>query len=50
MYIYLNACKEMSDVKLLMLPSNTWNHQTVRKQMINSELNDLYLIAILKTI
>ena len=37
MYIYLNVCKQMTDVKLLLLYSNTWNHLTVRKQMINRE-------------
>ena len=26
MYIYLNGRKQMTDVKLLLLPSNTWNH------------------------
>ena len=31
MYIYLNACKRVTDVKLLLLPSNTWNHLTVYK-------------------
>ena len=25
MYIHLNVCKEMTDVKLLQLDSNTWN-------------------------
>ena len=31
MYIYLNVCKQMTDVKLLLLHSNTWNHLTVFK-------------------
>ena len=31
MYIYLNVCKQMTDVKLLLLHSNTWNHLTVCK-------------------
>ena len=31
MYIYLNVCKQMTDIKLLLLHSNTWNHLTVRK-------------------
>ena len=35
MYIYLNVCKQMTDVKLLLLYSNTWNHLTVCKQIIN---------------
>ena len=26
MYIYLDVCKQMTDVKLLQLYSNTWNH------------------------
>ena len=29
MYIHLNMCKQMTDVKLLELDSNTWNHLTV---------------------
>ena len=37
MYIYLNACKQMTDVKLLLLHCNTWNHLTLYKQMINSK-------------
>ena len=32
MYIYLNMCKQMSDVKLLTLHNNTWNHFTVWKK------------------
>ena len=32
-YINLNVCQQMMDVKLL--HSNTWNHLTVCKQMIN---------------
>ena len=27
--------KQMTDVKLLLLHSNTWNHLTVLKQVIN---------------
>ena len=42
MYIYLAACKQMTDVKLLLLHSNTWNHLTVYKQMINSKYNYSY--------
>ena len=34
MYIYSNVCKQMTDVKLLMLRINTWNYLTVCKQMI----------------
>ena len=37
MYIYSNVCKQMSDVNLLQLRSNTWNHLTVCKQLINSK-------------
>ena len=29
MYIYLNVCKQMTDVKLLVLYNNTWNHLNV---------------------
>ena len=32
MYNYLNVCKQMTDVKLLLLHCNTWNHLTVGKQ------------------
>ena len=28
MYIYLNVCKQMTDIKLLLLRSNAWNHLT----------------------
>ena len=34
MYIHLNVCKQMTDVELLLLHSNIWNHLTVCKQMI----------------
>ena len=37
MYISLNVCKQMTDVKLLLLHSNTWNQLTVCKQMIYSK-------------
>ena len=37
MYIYFNVCKQMTDVKLLLLHSNTWNHLTMCKQMINGK-------------
>ena len=36
MYDHLNVCKQMTDVKLLLLHSNTWNHSSVCKQMNNS--------------
>ena len=32
MFIYLNVCKQMTDVKLLLLPSNTWNHLCAKKK------------------
>ena len=31
MYIYSNVYKQMTDVELLLLHSNTWNHLTVCK-------------------
>ena len=39
MYVYLNVCKQMIDVKLLVLHSNTWNHLIACKEMINSKNN-----------
>ena len=36
MYVYLNVFKQMTDVELLLLHSNTWNYLTVCKQIINS--------------
>ena len=33
MYIYLKVGKEMTDIKVLLLCSNTWNHLTMRKKM-----------------
>ena len=36
MYIYLNVYKQMTDIKLLLLCSNTWNYLTVCNQMISS--------------
>ena len=35
MHDHLTVCKQMTDVKLLVLHSNTWNFLTVCKQMIN---------------
>ena len=43
MYINLNECKQMTDVKLLLLHSNSWNLLSVCKQMINSKYNYLCL-------
>ena len=37
MHIYLNVCKQMTDVKLLLLHSNSGNHLTVCKQMRKSK-------------
>ena len=37
MYIYLDMYKQMTDVKSWLLHSNTWNHLTVCKQLINSK-------------
>ena len=33
MYIYLTVCKQMTDIKLLLLQSNTLNHLTGYKKM-----------------
>ena len=33
MSIHLNVCKQMIDIKLLLLWSNTWSHLTVCKQI-----------------
>ena len=38
----------MTDVKLLLLHRNTWNHLTVCKQMIKSKLNNSHEIAVLE--
>ena len=37
MHICLNVCKQMTDVKLLLLHGDTQNHLTVCKQMIKSK-------------
>ena len=50
MYIYLNLCKKMTDVKFLLFHSNTWDCLTMNKQMIKSELNDFYWIEICEII
>ena len=34
MYIHLNVYHQVTEVKLLLFPNNTWNHLTVCKQMI----------------
>ena len=32
MYIYLNVCRQMTDVKLLLLHSNPWNPLCAKKK------------------
>ena len=41
MYIHLTVCKQMTDVKLLLLHSNTWNHLTVEKKIAQACLEML---------
>ena len=42
MHNYLNECKQMTDVKLLLLHRNTWNHLTVSKKMSSGSFkNDI---------
>ena len=48
--LYLNMCKQMPDVKLLQLHSNSRNYLTIRKQMRKSKWNDSYWIEILEII
>ena len=48
MYIHLNVCKQMDDIKLFLLHTNTWNYLILGKQMINSLCNNLYWIEITK--
>ena len=43
-------CKQMTDIKLLLLDRNTWNYLTVCKQMIKIKKNYLYSIEKLKNI
>ena len=40
--IYLDFCKQMTDVKLLLLRSDSRSHLTVCKQIRKSKPNDLY--------
>ena len=35
LFDHLTVCKQMTDVELLVLNSNTWKHLTECKQMIN---------------
>ena len=46
--IYLNVCKQMTDVKLLLLYSDSRNNLTVCKQMRKSKWNDLNWIEIVE--
>ena len=47
MYIYLNVCKWMNDVKLFLLHTNSWNHLTVCKQMwTQAHLKNIQYICI----
>ena len=41
MYIYLNVCKQVTDVKLLVLHSNTWNYLTELFVLDNNTWNHL---------
>ena len=50
MYMYLNVCKQMIDVRLLLSHINTWNYLTVCQQMIDNKQNCSYLIEVLETI
>ena len=50
MYIYLNVCKQITDVKLLLVHSSVQDRLTVYKQMIKSEWNDLYWMEMLEII
>ena len=54
MYIYLNVSKQMTDVKLLLLHSNTWNHLIVCKiraqgrfkMLLTKSVNKSYIFTI----
>ena len=37
MYIHLDVWKQMTDAKLLLLHSNTWNHLTLYIQTVHSK-------------
>ena len=50
MYIYLNVCKQMTDVELLQAHCSTQDCWTVYKQMIKSEKNDSYWMKICEII
>ena len=42
MYIYLNIFKQVTNVKLLVLNSNTWNHLTESKELVYDCLKKCY--------
>ena len=41
MYIYLNVWKQLTDIKLLRLHYNTWNHLTVCKKMSSGSFKNI---------
>ena len=41
MYILLNVCKQMTDIKLLQLHSNIWNHLIMCKKWARARLKML---------
>ena len=41
MYIYLNMCKQMTDVKLLLLHRNTWNHVNAGRNELGFTFKDV---------
>ena len=41
LYIYFNVLKRMTDVKLLLVHRNTWNHLTVCKQMSSGSFENI---------
>ena len=41
MYIYLNVCQQITDIKLLLLHSNTWNNLTVCKKISLGSLKNV---------
>ena len=49
-YIDINVCKEITDISLLLLHRNAWNHLTEYKEMINSKKKYSNKIEMLKTI
>ena len=49
MYIYLNVCEQMTDVKLWLLYSNIWNHLTVHKKWAQACLKMLSMKCVSKS-